>query len=112
MAEAEGVLREFLGALSEAQVERAYTVIAPSSKAIGDPIARAKLDYDSFATEVAESSPVKFTSYQLGERREEWAGRVRIWLHFGRAGAGDSDETLLLQEGGRWYVADPIHIIR
>jgi hypothetical protein len=106
----EDALQAFLGALAKKDLTRAHGLVAPSTKEGGDPIAyRAKVDYDTFAAEAAGQPAGKFGAYRLGKRREEARGRVRIWVHFE---CGDNDETLLVREGGRWYVADPIHIIR
>ena len=107
--DAECVLRSFLCALTKEDLKEAHALVAPSTKENGDPIAyRAKADYDSFAAE-ATGRAEKFGEYRLGMRREEEKGRVRIFVHFE---GGDNDETLLVLEDGRWYVADPIHIIR
>ena len=106
----ECVLRAFLRALTKEDLKGAHALVAPSTKEEGDPIAyRAKADYDSFAAEAAGQPAEKFGAYRLGKRREEAKGRVRIFVHFD---GGDNDETLLVREDGRWYVADPIHIIR
>lgn len=106
----EEALKIFLSALSKGETRRAYDLVAPTTKSGGDPITdRAKADFDSFAAEVKARPADKFAKYELGERREEGAGRVRIVV---RLADGDTDETLLVREGGWWYVADPIHIIR
>jgi hypothetical protein len=108
--EAEDVLKRFLFALAEGETQRAYDLVAPTTKESGDPVAyRAKADFRSFAAEAKAQSREKFENYELGRRREEGKDRVRIFVHFT---GGDNDETMLVREDGRWYVADPIHIIR
>jgi hypothetical protein len=105
----EEALRGFLSALAKGEIEGAYALVAPTTKEKGDAIAGVKVDYDSFAKEAKAQPPEKFGTYKLGKRRQEKEDRVRIFLHFKD---GDTDETLLVREGKRWYVADPIHIIR
>lgn len=108
--EPEDVLKRFLFALSEGETQRAYDLVAPTTKESGDPVAyRAKADFRSFAAEAKALSREKFANYELGRRREDGKDRVRIFVHFT---GGDNDETMLVREDGRWYVADPIHIIR
>ena len=106
----DAVLTDFLSALSNDDVNTAYALIAPSTKRLGDPIAYlAPVDREAFATEVAARPPAKFAAYRIGKRRSDGPNRVRLFVHFTN---GDNDETLLLREGDRWYVADPVHIIR
>jgi hypothetical protein len=45
----------------------------------------------------------------MGGYRWENASRFRIVVVLD---GWDTDEVLLVREDGRWYVADPIHIIR
>lgn len=105
----EVVLRNFLDALAKGEVDEAYALVAPGTKLEGDPIAYgAKVDRETFSNEFEAQSAGKFGDYKVGKQREE-GNRVRIFIHFK---GGDNDETLLVQEEGRWYVADPIHIIR
>jgi len=107
---ADAVLRDFLDALAKQETRRAHSLVAPTTRDQGDPIAyRAKADYDSFAQEAAAQPAAKFAAYDVGKRRIEHKDCVRIFVHFK---GGDSDETMLVREGGIWYVADPIHIIR
>ena len=76
----------------------------------GDPIAySARSDLEGFSAEATTQRPAKFKEYELGQRRSDGEDKVRIFVHFA---GGDTDETLLIRVGGRWYVADPIHIIR
>jgi hypothetical protein len=113
------VLETFLGHLATADVEKAYSLVAPSSKKRGDPIAyRAPLDYKSFLRELAphmedDTAPPKtlwkFLDYRLGKHRWETPLRFRIMVVFQR---WDRDEVLIVREKKRWYVADPIHMIR
>ena len=104
------VLRDFLHALEANDTRGAYALVAPSTKERGDPIAyRAAADYASFVSEVERQSPGKFGAYELGAVRPGGCGRRRVWVHFS---GGDNDEVLMIREGGRWYVGDPIHIIR
>lgn len=115
--EAVAVLETFLGALAAGEVERAYKLVAPSSKKNGDPIAyRAKLDFESFIWELrggiletGRDPDPKFFQYQFGESRWESENCFRIWIHFA---GGDNDEAMILRESDTWYVADPVHIIR
>jgi len=103
-------LRQFLSALSNSEIKRAYGLVAPSTKEDGDPIAnRTHVDQESFHAEVRTQPPEKFGAYVFGKRSVENENRVRIFVHFK---SGDNDETLIVREGGRWYVADPVHIIR
>ena len=51
----------------------------------------------------------KFKDYKLGQSRWESPDCFRIWVTFG---GSDNDETQIVRENGKWYVADPIHIIR
>jgi quercetin dioxygenase-like cupin family protein len=103
-------LRQFLSALAKSDLTRAYAMVAPSTKEDGDPISnRAKADYASFQAEAEAQPSGKFGAYELGKRSEEGANRVRIFVHFK---SGDNDEALLIREGNRWYVGDPVHIIR
>jgi quercetin dioxygenase-like cupin family protein len=103
-------LRQFLSWLSKGETRQAYALVAPSTKEDGDPFVKGKgLDYDSFMAEVSRQPPEKFAAYEFGERRMESKDRVRLFVHFK---GGDNDETLLVREGERWYVADPIHIVR
>jgi hypothetical protein len=82
--------------------------VAPSSKANGDPIAyHAPLDFESFAKEI--TSPAKFKNYKLGESRWETSSTFRQLIN---VDGWDNDETMIVCEEGKWYVADPIHIIR
>jgi len=114
-----GVLETFLGALAGRDFKTAYGLVAPSSKKHGDPIAyRASLNYKSFLKELAphvedgttpSGSLRKFTGYALGRRRWESPERFRVFVTFQ---GGDRDEVLIVRENDRWYVADPIHIIR
>ncbi len=104
------VLETFLGLLTEKQLEAAYGHIAPSSKAKGDPIAyNTPLDYESFVAEAEKVDPQKFAGYRIGASR--WQGehlyRVMVTLD-----GWDNDEVMIVKQEGRWYVADPIHIIR
>jgi hypothetical protein len=117
-------LVSFLALLAARDVKAAYDKIAPSSRQHGDPIAyRSPLDFDSFTREFADvcATPFgggpdatpgngqnKFRHYTLGSRRWESPDRFRVTIDFG----GDIDEALLVREAGRWYVADPVHIIR
>jgi hypothetical protein len=103
-------LRSFLAQLASGNNRGAYTHVAPSTKQAGDPICyRVKVDYENFVKESSSHPGAKFAAYRLGKVRLEGDGRFRIWVHFN---GGDNDEALLLREGGWWYVADPIHIIR
>lgn len=107
---AEAALRDFLDALAKQETRRAYSLVAPSTREGGDPIAyRAKADYDAFAQEAEGQPAAKFAAYDLGKRRDLGPDCVRLFVHFK---GGDNDETLLVRVGGIWYVADPIHIIR
>jgi hypothetical protein len=106
----EEVLRTFLKALADKDTKAAYEHVAPSTKDGGDPIAyQAKCDFASFANEAKAAGHAKFAQYKLGEQKPDGENKVRILLHFA---GGDNDETMLIRVGGRWYVADPIHIIR
>ncbi len=104
-------LRAFLNHLSEAQDENAYGLVAPSSKERGDPIAyHAKLDFQAFQSELPDpETRGKFARYEIKNTRSESDVRVRIFVTLD---GWDNDETLIVKENGRWYVADPIHIIR
>jgi len=114
-----GVLETFLGALASKDFKVAYALVAPSSKKRGDPIAyRARLDYKAFLGELSphvddDTAPSgglrKFMGYELGDRRWESPDRFRVLVTFQ---GWDNDEVLIVQENGKWYVADPIHIIR
>ena len=104
------VLRDFLAALAENRPGLAYALVAPSTRASRDPIAGAAANYKAFVAEVEKRPPAKFSSYELGEPRQEAKGRVRIRVRF--RSDGDTDETVMVNEAGYWYVADPIHIIR
>jgi hypothetical protein len=79
----------------------------------GDPIAaNARADLAALADEIAAAlaaSPGKFTHWRLGDSRCQDETTFRIWLHFD---SGDNDEAIIILEEGRWFVADPIHIIR
>jgi len=109
-ADAQETLESFLSALAGKDPERAYTHVAPDTKKNGDPIAyRAKADYDSFLAEVKGRPAAKFGAFKLGKQRTVSKTEVRIVVHFED---GDNDETLIVKDGDRWYVADPIHIIR
>ena len=104
------MLESFLGYLAQGDYERAYRLVAPSSKKQGDPIAyRARLDYEAFLRELRARSRRKFVEYALGNHRWESPSRFRIKVIFP---AGDIDEALIVREEKGWYVADPIHIIR
>lgn len=103
-------LRSFLAHLASGNYAGAYAHVAPSTKQAGDPICyRVKVNYDNFVRESSGRPGAKFAAYRLGKMRREADGRIRIWVHFN---GGDNDEALILREGGWWYVADPIHIIR
>jgi hypothetical protein len=126
------VLEDFLGNLSVGDFKAAYQFVAPSSIKNGDPIAyKAPLDYESFVKELApfvkqktvvqpDGTQVtvvelpKFKNYKTGATRWEGPNRFRVWVTFQEKGTGsvDNDEVLLVRENGKWYVADPIHIIR
>jgi hypothetical protein len=109
-ARAQGALENFLSALAGKAPERAYSHVAPETKKKGDPIAYgAKADYDSFLAEVKSQPAAKFGAFKLGKQRTVSKAEVRIFVHFE---GGDNDETLIVKVGDRWYVADPIHIIR
>lgn len=109
-ADAQEALENFLSALAGKDPERAYTHVAPDTKKNGDPIAyRAKADYDSFLAEVKGCPASKFGAFKFGKQRTVSKTEVRIFVHFE---GGDNDETLIVKDGDRWYVADPIHIIR
>jgi hypothetical protein len=106
----ENVLKTFLKALADQDVKSAHTHVAPETKEKGDPIAyQAKADFNSFETEAKSQAHQKFAKYKLGEQRTDGNDKYRIWIHFD---GGDNDEALLVRVKGRWYVADPIHIIR
>jgi hypothetical protein len=108
LEEPETVLRAFLTALANNKLREAYDLVDPETKKHGEPIAnRTPVDYQTFVTEAGQSLG-KFSDYRMGDRRTERNGVVRIWVSFG----GDNDETMLVRRNGRWYVADPIHIIR
>lgn len=101
-------LEHFLAALSQGQFEEAYSLVAPSSKANGDPIAyRAPLDFESFVMEI--KSPAKFERCRYGESKWQSSDCFRQLVNLD---GWDNDETMIVLEGGHWYVADPIHIIR
>jgi hypothetical protein len=103
-------LRSFLAHLASGNHGGAYAHVAPSTKREGDPICyRVKVDYDNFLKEVSGRPGAKFAAYRFGKVRQEADGRIRVWVHFN---CGDNDEALIVREGGWWYVADPIHIIR
>lgn len=117
MADPATVLHTFMKRLATGQLEKAYVLVAPSSKKNGDPIAnRAPLDFASFRREVeamrndiADEIPFpKFSGYRTSTQRRPAPDLVRITIHMG----GDNDETMIVRENGRWYVADPLHIIR
>jgi hypothetical protein len=109
-ASPEEVLRAFLKALADEDTRSAYSHVALDTRKNGDAIAyQAKCDYESFTAEAKKQGHRKFAEYKLGEQRSEGENKVRIWLHFV---SGDNDETMLIRVAGRWYVADPIHIIR
>lgn len=109
-ADAQEVLESFLGALADNDPERAYSHVAPDIKKKGDPTASGtKFDYDSFLAEVQKRPVTKFGAFKFGKRRNVSETEVRIFVHFED---GDNDETLLVKEDGRWFVADPVHIIR
>jgi hypothetical protein len=124
------VLETFLGRLAAKDYSGAYSLVAPSSKKNGDPIAyHIPVDFRSFLAELepfsrplrcgsTESQTLvcpnnlyvrKFARYAMGGYRWENASRFRIVVVLD---GWDTDEVLLVREDGRWYVADPIHIIR
>ncbi len=114
-AECIGVLETFLGALAIGNTKTAFELVAPTSKAIGDPIGhRYPLTEETLAENMrtrvdASQGLAKFWLYRFGASRWESPTRFRLWLHFA---SGDNDETMIVLENGRWYIADPIHIIR
>ena len=117
--QAMGVLETFLGALASKDFRTAYELVAPSSKKHGDPIAyNTPLNYKSFLGELslhvsddtsADGGLRKFMGYKLGDHRWESPDRFRVLVTFQ---GWDRDEVLIVREDGKWYVADPIHIIR
>src|SRR5262245_12852145 len=109
-ADAQKALENFLSALAGKDPERAYSHVAPDTKQKGDPIAYgAKADYDSFLAEVKSRPAAKFGAFKFGKQRTVGKTEVRIVVHFED---GDTDEAHIVKVGDRWYVADPIHIIR
>jgi hypothetical protein len=114
-----GALESFLGALASKDFKTAYGLVAPRSKKHGDPIAyRAPLGYAAFLKELSphgkdDASPPdtlqKFTGYELGARRWESPIRLRVLVTFQ---GWDRDDVLIVREDSKWYIADPIHIIR
>ncbi len=110
------VLETFLKNLAEGRIDEAYSLVAPSSREKGDPIAyHAKLDREAFGRELGVAPGdiggvpnAKFARYEMGTQRWETMHLLRVWIDFG----GDRDEAMIVHEAGRWYVADPIHIIR
>jgi hypothetical protein len=114
-----GALENFLGVLASKDFKTAYGLVAPSSKKHGDPIAyRAPLGYAAFLKELSPhgedgaSLPdtlQKFIGYELGARRWESPSRLRVLVTFQ---GWDRDEVLIVREDSKWYIADPIHIIR
>lgn len=109
-ADAQKALEKFLSGLADEMPERAYFHVAPDTKKNGDPIAHdAKADYDSFLAEVKKRPADKFGAFKIGKQRTVSMTQVRIFVHFDD---GDTDESLIVKVGERWYVADPIHIIR
>lgn len=111
-------LRVFLSLLAEGSYSRAYSLIAPRSKRAGDPVAyHAPLSYESFvaeltlypSTHLAVRRNRKFREYELALSRWESPTRLLIGLNFY---AGDRDEAVMVCERGRWFVVNPLHIIR
>lgn len=116
MAEPQTVLKAFMKRMAHGEFEKAYELVAPSSIKNGDPIAyRTPLDFASFRRELegvgysdGEIPFPKFANYRVGKQRWETMKIFRIFIHMG----GDNDEVMIVHEQGRWYIADPIHIIR
>lgn len=104
-------LREFLKYLAAGNDEAAYELIAPSTKKNGDPIVReGALDMNTFLAELPDlEDRRKFAINEVVGAREDPNGRIHITIV---QDGWDTDETLLANEGGGWFVADPIHIIR
>ena len=107
----DNTLNDFISAVITQDYELAYSLVAPSSKRDGDPIAyNADLDFDSFCMEIDRiSASEKFQVHRIGATRVESSERVRIKVVFQES---DRDESLLIREEGRWFLADPIHLIR
>src|SRR5262245_15448583 len=81
--DAQEALESFLSALAANDPKRAYEYVAPETKKKGDPIAyRAKVDYDSFVTEVDGQPAKKFGAFKLGKQRADGKDTWRIWVHF------------------------------
>lgn len=110
-AQAEQALLDFLSALAAKDPKRAYEHVAPDTKKKGEAnfTPRIPLDYKTFVDEVNGRPAAKFGAFKFGKKRADGKDTWRIWVHFDD---GDNDETLIVKVGDRWYVADPIHIIR
>lgn len=108
-------LRSFLRFLAAEKVDKAYKLVAPSSRKNGDAVVTGvPLDFASFRREFGKvQSTARFQEYRLGKRRWENPKRLRVWVTLiGPGLSRDNDEAVMVLENGRWYVADPIHIIR
>jgi hypothetical protein len=116
MADPPAVLKAFMNRMAQGKIEKAYELVAPSSKKNGDPIAyQTPLDLASFRRELegigysdGEFPFPKFANYRVGKQRQQTKDIFRIFIHMG----GDNDEAMIVREQGRWYIADPVHIIR
>jgi hypothetical protein len=90
-------------------VRGAYGIVSPETQEKGDPIVKVPVRSTDFQAEVAKQPAEKFAAYRFGTSRWESETRFRVWVHFE---SGDNDEALLVKQGPRWFVADPVHIIR
>ncbi len=102
-------LVRFLSYVTHGNNRHAFDLIAPETKKNGDPIAYdSPVDWKSFLNELPVNRK-KFGQYHLGKIRWESPHCFRIFVHFS---GGDNDEVMMVRKDGKWFVADPIHIIR
>ena len=89
MADPPAVLKAFMSRMAQGKIEKAYELVAPSSKKNGDPIAyQTPLDLASFRRELeglgysdGEFPFPKFANYRVGKQRQQTKAIFRIFIH-------------------------------